>query len=135
MEDQITKALKIESKLENINVIEDLINEVCEKYKIEEDQYGNVLISMTEAVTNAIIHGNKSNPAKFVDVSYSIEDDSLKFTVKDEGTGFDYNNLPDPTAPENIEKPTGRGIFLMKSLADSVDFHDNGRIVELSFFL
>jgi len=135
MEEQATKELKIASKIENINLIEDLINDVCEKQGIKEDQYGNVLISMTEAVTNAIIHGNKSDGAKFVEVSHEIVDNKLVFTIKDEGLGFDFKNLPDPTAPENLEKPTGRGVFLMKSLADEVEFEDNGRTVELSFFL
>jgi serine/threonine-protein kinase RsbW len=55
--------------------------------------------------------------------------------VEDEGDGFDYHNLPDPTAPENIEKPGGRGIFLMKHLSDEVEFKEGGRIVELSFYM
>jgi serine/threonine-protein kinase RsbW len=59
----------------------------------------------------------------------------IKFVIKDEGQGFNYQNLPDPTAPENIEKPGGRGIFLMKHLSDEVDFKDAGRIVELSFYV
>jgi serine/threonine-protein kinase RsbW len=59
----------------------------------------------------------------------------IKFTVKDEGQGFNYDNLPDPTAPENIEKPGGRGIFLMKHLSDEVSFRNNGTEVELSFYM
>lgn len=127
--------LKIQSKIENINLIEDLINDICEKNKIAEEQYGNILIAMTEAVTNAIIHGNKSDQSKHVNVTANIEDNKLIFNIKDEGLGFNYDNLPDPTAPENIEKPTGRGIFLMKNLADDVVFQDNGRTVVLEFFL
>ena len=57
----------------------------------------------------------------------------LVFTIKDQGAGFDFDNLPDPTEPENIEKPHGRGIYLMKHLADKVKFSDNGRAVELNF--
>ena len=55
--------------------------------------------------------------------------------IKDEGEGFDFNNLPDPTAPENLEKPTGRGVFLMKNLSDLVVFSDNGSVVEIHFKL
>jgi serine/threonine-protein kinase RsbW len=59
----------------------------------------------------------------------------IKFIVKDEGRGFNYENLPDPTAPENLEKIGGRGIFLMKHLSDEVQFKEQGRIVELSFYM
>jgi serine/threonine-protein kinase RsbW len=64
-----------------------------------------------------------------------IENDRLVIITKDQGEGFDYNNVPDPTAPENIEKTTGRGIFLIRNLADSLIFHDNGRISELAFHI
>ena len=59
----------------------------------------------------------------------------IKFVVKDEGKGFNYEQLPDPTSPENLEKPGGRGIFLMKHLSDEVQFKENGRVVELSFYM
>ena len=59
----------------------------------------------------------------------------IKFRVEDEGKGFDFHNLPDPTSPENLEKPGGRGIFLMKHLADEVDFSEQGKVVELSFYI
>jgi serine/threonine-protein kinase RsbW len=62
-----------------------------------------------------------------------VDDDQFGFTISDEGHGFDYLNLPDPTDPENIEKPSGRGVFLMKHLADQIIFSENGRVVELYF--
>ena len=65
----------------------------------------------------------------------ALEESQIKFIVEDEGTGFDYNNLPDPTLPENISKPGGRGIFLMKNLCDEVSFKKDGRVAELSFYL
>jgi serine/threonine-protein kinase RsbW len=73
------------------------------------------------------------NPSKTVTVHFSIAENNLRFTIEDEGPGFDYDNLPDPTAPENIEKPHGRGVFLMKKLADNCAFEDNGRVVILDF--
>lgn len=121
------------SKSENIVFVEKMIEEICEEYKISEDNYGNILVALTEAVNNAIQHGNKLNPNKSIDIVFESGADSLTFKVKDEGDGFDPTNIPDPTDPENIEKPHGRGIFLMKHLADKVDFHENGRIVVLSF--
>ncbi|MFH1321042.1 MAG: ATP-binding protein [Bacteroidota bacterium] len=125
--------LNFSSVPENLALVEKLIDEICENYCVNEDYYGNILISITEAVNNAIQHGNKYDPNKSVDVVFESDSETLYFTVVDEGEGFDYNKLPDPTDPENIEKIEGRGIFLMKNLADGVEFSKNGSIVELNF--
>ncbi len=128
------KTLQFSSVLENIHQAEKLIDEVVAEYNVREDYYGELLIAMTEAVNNAIVHGNKLDASKNVTITFDVPDDkNLRFTIEDEGPGFDYNNLPDPTAPENIEKPHGRGVFLMRQLADDCAFEDNGRIVILSF--
>ncbi|MBX7051018.1 MAG: ATP-binding protein [Flavobacteriales bacterium] len=128
------RTLKFPSILENIHLAEKLIDDVFAEYAVKEDYYGELLIAMTEAVNNAIVHGNKLNPNKQVTLTFDVVDDRLmRFTVEDEGPGFDYNNLPDPTAPENIEKPHGRGVFLMRKLADQCEFLDNGRVVILDF--
>ena len=125
--------LRFDSKPENIAVVEQLIDKLCEDPGIESEQYGNVLIAMTEAVNNAIVHGNKLDPEKSVTVGCAVDGQNLVFRITDEGPGFDHSNLPDPTAPENIEKPHGRGVFLMRHLADECAFEDDGRIVELTF--
>ncbi len=128
------RTLKFPSILENIHLAEKLIDDVFAEYNVKEDYYGELLIAMTEAVNNAIVHGNKLDPSKQVTVTFDVPDHkTMRFTVEDEGPGFDYSNLPDPTAPENIEKPHGRGVFLMRKLADGCDFQDNGRIVILDF--
>lgn len=125
--------LSIKSKSENLSLIERLVEEVCDSYDITEDHYGNILVALTEAVTNAIQHGNKSNPEKNIDIFFQSEESSIAFIIKDQGEGFDFDHLPDPTDPENIEKPNGRGVFLMRNLADKVEFSDEGRIVSLKF--
>jgi serine/threonine-protein kinase RsbW len=84
-------------------------------------------------VNNAIHHGNKSNPSKEVKLVASENEGVLSFVISDDGPGFDYNNLPDPTDPKNIEKPHGRGVFLMKNLADNIEFFDDGSTVRLDF--
>jgi serine/threonine-protein kinase RsbW len=128
------RTLKFPSILENIHLAEKLIDDVFAEYQIKEDYYGELLIAMTEAVNNAIVHGNKLDPSKQVTVTFDVPDNkNMRFTVEDEGPGFDYSNLPDPTAPENIEKPHGRGVFLMRKLADACEFLDSGRIVILDF--
>lgn len=125
--------LRFDSKPENIAVVERLIDQISEDHSIIPEHYGNVLIAMTEGVNNAIVHGNKLDHEKSVSVSCAIDEKNLVFRISDEGPGFDYDNLPDPTAPENIEKPHGRGVFLMRHLADECAFEDDGRIVELTF--
>jgi serine/threonine-protein kinase RsbW len=130
---QTGNEVRFSSKTENIAIVERLIDEVVETYSIKEDHYGNILIALTEAVNNAIVHGNKLDPAKEVVVRYSADGTTLRFFIEDEGAGFDYDNLPDPTSPENREKPNGRGVFLMRNLADDCAFHDDGRLVELMF--
>jgi serine/threonine-protein kinase RsbW len=93
------------------------------------------MIAVTESVNNAIKHGNQNNKSKNVSISLSLNENILKFRVEDQGSGFDHSKLPDPTAPENLNKPSGRGIFLMKHLSDEVNFHDEGKTVELSFYV
>lgn len=127
--------IQIPSLSENIRMIESFIDNAREKFHLDDDIYGNIMIAITEAVNNAIKHGNKGDSSKNVSLTLSLNDRLIKFRVEDEGRGFDYDNLPDPTAPENLEKPGGRGIFLMKHLSDEVDFKDGGRVVELSFYM
>jgi serine/threonine-protein kinase RsbW len=128
-------SIEIPSLPENIRIIESFIDNAKETYQLDDDIYGNIMIAVTEAVNNAIRHGNKDNSAKNVSISLSLEDGLIKFKIQDEGDGFDFHRLPDPTSPENISKPGGRGIFLMKNLSDEVDFKENGKVVELSFYM
>ncbi len=127
--------IEIPSLAENIRMIESFIDNAREKFHLNDDIYGNIMIAVTEAVNNAIKHGNRNDSSKNVALSLSLGDGLIKFQIEDEGTGFDYHNLPDPTTAENLEKPGGRGIFLMKHLADEVAFAENGKVVELSFYM
>lgn len=129
----IMQELSFESKPENIAIVERLIDEMCEQHSVIEEHYGDILIAMTEGVNNAIVHGNKLDINKSVSVEYEKRGRDLFFRISDEGAGFDYENLPDPTAPENLERPNRRGVFLMRNLADECFFEDNGRIIELVF--
>lgn len=127
--------LRLPSKAENLILVERMVEDVCELFNVGEEKFGNIIVSVTEAVNNAIMHGNKSNPDKKVDIAFKSSPTDISFMVHDEGTGFDYEHLPDPTAPENIEKDSGRGVFLMKNLADKVEFEDGGKTVVLRFNL
>lgn len=127
--------IQIPSLPDNIRIIESFIDNAKEKFQLNDDIYGNIMISVTESVNNAIKHGNRNTKSKNVSISLALDDTQLKFKVEDEGNGFDFHDLPDPTAPENIEKPGGRGIFLMKHLADEVVFTRDGRTVEMTFYI
>ncbi len=134
---QLMKSIKIEipSLTENIRMIESFIDNAKDKFQLEDDIYGNIMIAVTEAVNNAIVHGNRNDTSKNVRLTLQLLEHSIKFTIEDEGKGFDYTHLPDPTAPDNLVKPGGRGIFLMKNLCDEVSFKNEGTIVELDFYM
>lgn len=131
----MSSAIKIASEPQNIAQVESFIDDVCKQYNVAEESYGNILISLTEAANNAIIHGNKSNRNKEIEIIADFDNERRKLTffIKDSGHGFDYKSLPDPTAPENLDRPCGRGVFLMMQLADLVIFSDNGSTVEMQF--
>ncbi len=128
-------SIEIPSLLDNIRIVESFVDNTKEKYELTDDVYGNIMIAVVESVNNAIVHGNQSDKNKNVHLSAKFNDSSIAFTISDEGPGFDFHNLPDPTAPENLEKAGGRGIFLMKHLSDEVSFNQDGRQVVLTFYL
>lgn len=125
--------IKLSSNPGNVAKVEVFIQKLAQKYRISPDVYGNMLISLTEAVTNAIRHGNHNDESKMVAIQIQKRKDYLSFMISDEGRGFDYNGLPDPTAPENLLKIGGRGVFLMRELCDSISFYNNGSTVEMQF--
>ena len=126
--------IQIPSMIDNIRIIESFIDNAKDIYNLDDDIYGNILIAVTETVNNAIRHGNGEDPSKNVSLSMFLEEASVRFVVEDQGPGFDHHHLPDPTAPEALEKIGGRGIFLMRHLSDEVHFRDDGRQVELVFY-
>jgi serine/threonine-protein kinase RsbW len=127
--------ISIPSLMENIKMIESFIDNARDKFEINDDIYGNIMISVTECISNAIIHGNRNVKEKLVHLELMMEDESLTFTIEDEGEGFDYTEQEDPTSPENIEKVGGRGIFLIKHLSDEVKFEEEGKKVVLVFYM
>ena len=127
------KRIKIESKIENMRIVENAIDEISAEIGIKKDNYGKILVSTLEAVNNAIVHGNKANEAKSVKIEISFKKNILKVSVSDEGMGFKPKEVPDPTKPENIENIHGRGVFLMSKLADTIEFNERGNKVTMYF--
>ena len=121
------------SSPECISEIEKLVDDLSGHYHFTQDKYPNILISLTEAVNNAIIHGNHCDECKCVHVHLEENPHGLTLVVRDEGCGFDPETVKDPTLPENIANSGGRGIFLIKQLCDRVYYEANGTEVKMSF--
>lgn len=129
----IIEQMKLPSDFNSLVDVENLVDRVCSGLGVQEDAYGNVLVAVTEAVNNAIQHGNVLNNELYVDVAVGDKSDEFCFNIKDEGVGFNFDELPDPTAPENLLKESGRGIFLMRNLADEVVYDGVGNSVNIYF--
>jgi serine/threonine-protein kinase RsbW len=127
------KKIRIESEVGNLRIVENAIDEATTSLGISQDWYGKILVSAMEAVNNAILHGNKLNPEKIVDIEIAYISNELQITVTDEGSGFIPENVPDPTTPENIEALNGRGIYLMSHLADKIEYTSKGNSVTMTF--
>lgn len=134
LNDNIMK-IKIPSITDNVSVVESFIDNLKDKISLSDNIYGNILISVTEAVNNAIVHGNKEDKAKKVELYLKQSKKSISFVIKDEGPGFDESKIPDPTSPKNLDNIKGRGVFLIKNLTDNVKFRKKGSEVELVFNL
>lgn len=133
-DDTVLYTLQLPSKVDSITSVENFVDTLKDEYNIGDDTYANMLTCLSEATINAIVHGNKQDENKKVYINLEVQSGKrLQFTVADEGEGFDYNRLPDPTAPENIENLTGRGVFIIKHLADQCIFNLKGNEVELHF--
>lgn len=127
--------LTISSQLANVGKLEQFVQQIVSQHQLDAEMYGNILISLTEAVTNAIVHGNNRDETKSVEISCRRNENKIAIKVSDEGIGFNPNELSDPTKEENIAKIGGRGVFLMKELCDSISFSNNGSTVQLLFYL
>jgi serine/threonine-protein kinase RsbW len=119
---------------ENINQVENFIEDICDEYNINNTYFGNILVALTEAVENAMKHGNGNNPEKNIQIIFSLKPVGLSFLVKDEGKGFDISQIPDPTDLDTDPKELkGRGIFLIRTLADEIHYTNNGKSLEIIF--
>ncbi len=128
-----TKKYTLDSTIDSLAKVEHIIESLKEEHSIPEEIYGNILVSMSEGMNNAVKHGNKFDSKKEVEFSFELGEKEYQFTIIDQGPGFDHNNVPDPTHPDNLEKLDGRGIFIMESLADKIDYEEEGSKVILTF--
>lgn len=129
------KCLSISSEIGNIIKVENFIESFTEVFDLKPELFGKISLPVIEAVNNAILSGNKQDASKQVKLTAWKESDKFCVTVQDEGEGFDYTHIPDPTLPDNIGKVAGRGLYVMKTLSDELLFENNGSEVTLVFYL
>ena len=115
--------LEIESDPNNIITVEEFVNYFAKDIGLPDEKISSLLLAVTEATTNAIIHANKSDKTKLVKVDVNISDSKLVVKVIDEGRGFNPANIPDPTHPENLLKDSGRGVYLMRVYMDGLNYN------------
>ncbi len=115
----------------NVHRVEQFLLKMNSSLKFSDEQLGTLLVVVTEAVNNAIIHGNKRNASKKVVVTGTVQDHLLVIKVKDEGKGFDPQGIPNPIDEGNLLRESGRGVFLMRQLAENVSYNSRGNEVTM----
>ena len=115
-------SFRLKSTMESVCEVEEAADKLAAEAGLEEDERFHIAMAVREAAVNAVLHGNEYDPSKLIDVSLENTGDELVFTIADQGKGVDPETLPDPLAPENLLRGTGRGIFLIRSFMDEVHF-------------
>jgi serine/threonine-protein kinase RsbW len=118
-----TYHLEIESDPNNLITVEEFINYFAKDLGLDDEKLNGLLLSITEATTNAIVHGNKGDRKKNVYIDVNASDSILTIVVRDEGVGFDPSEVPDPTHPDNLLKDSGRGLYLMRVYMDELHYN------------
>jgi len=121
-------SLKLKSSAHELNKVENLVESLADKYYLNDTYFANMMVALTEAFNNALVHGNKKDPSKNITLDFSITDKEMIFEISDEGEGFDHLMFLNTRHDENM-----RGIELIQSVSDKVEFSDNGRCIAIHF--
>lgn len=127
--------LELQSSYEELELLEGLLNELQEALNFDNDFYARLMLSVSEAATNAIVHGNKLDSSKKVTIHAEANTHTLSFTITDEGNGFNPEDIPNPLEEDHLLIPSGRGIFLIKEYANGLEYQDDGRTIIITFNL
>lgn len=132
-----TKQLVLSSTFDEMNRLEPYVNELKNWAQLGEEDYNRIMLTLSEAVNNAIVHGNDENPDKQVHINSVLDNEGklMKISVEDEGEGFDPEALPDPLKEENLMNEGGRGVYLIEQYADDIQFTKSGTKVTITFKL
>ena len=123
--------LNLRSNPKFISKVEDFLRRINRLLHLDENQFNKLLVSTSEAVNNGIIHGNQGDADKKVSITCEVNATAVVVRVKDEGKGFEPEEVPDPLREENLLRESGRGIFLMRTLMDHVDYFITPKGVEV----
>ncbi|MBK6283360.1 MAG: ATP-binding protein [Draconibacterium sp.] len=130
METRPPKILVIKSDVTELKKVEDFLINIFNEYKLEKKYFNKIYLCISEAVLNSIQHGNKNDLDKEVSIILDCNDEEISIKIEDEGDGFDFKNLQNPILKENINKESGRGIFIIKNLTDTIEFNEKGNQVQ-----
>lgn len=130
-----TKSIILSSSFEEVKRVEPFVKELQQWAGFSDELFGNVMLTLNEAVTNAIVHGNKEDASKKVFVKARLDDGNLKISIRDEGEGFDPDTLPNPLEDENLLKEGGRGVYLIEQFSDELKFSEEGTKLTIQFYL
>lgn len=130
-----SEILAIKSDKKELEKVEKFLQEIFEMENLPNQCFNKVYLCISEAVINSIEHGNKNDRTKEVDIQINCSRGNLCIEVHDQGDGFDYELVEDPTTKENIKRETGRGIHIMKSLCSQVEFKNRGKSVSIQIDL
>lgn len=115
-------SLTLTSSLESVDTVEHTVEDFATRNGFDEDTVPNIVMAVREAAINAVLHGNAYNPSKQITATFEVNPEDLVVRIADQGIGFDPARIPDPLAPENILRGSGRGIFLIRAFMDEVHF-------------
>lgn len=130
----VSKELRIPSAMSNMFLVEKFVEEICDSYYISNSYYGNILLAIEEAVKNAIVHGNQLDSGKEVVIRFLAKPVGLSFSISDQGNGFNYHSIPNPLdLDDRAAESAGKGIFLIRTLADETYYNTKGNNIEIVF--
>jgi serine/threonine-protein kinase RsbW len=130
----LQRDLVISSDLSNISEVRFFLDQIFSESGFDRSNFNRVFLGLSEAVNNSIVHGNKLNTSKRVFIRIQFQENQLKLEIKDEGEGFDFDCIEDPTCFENLKKENGRGIFLISQMADDLKYSDGGRSIMIKYY-
>jgi serine/threonine-protein kinase RsbW len=131
----LERELIIASELNEVNKLRLFLDQIFIDTNLNQGYFNRVLLGLSEAVSNSIIHGNKNDSTKKVFINFLYVENKLVISVRDEGSGFSFDKVEDPTQPENLKKENGRGLFLIQQIADEVYFYDGGNEIQILYSL
>lgn len=131
-DDRIAAEYVIPSDLTEARRIQDEIEEALQSSRYDDQDIFAIKLALEEALVNAIKHGNQMDPEKQVQISYAVTPERFDIRITDEGPGFNPDDVPDPTLPENLERCCGRGLLLIRKFMTDVAYHGCGNIITMS---